>query len=87
MRIHSLTRREEHFSNTLSQTPCSTATYFVHTDAELFPDPWRFDPDRWIRAAERGEHLESHLALFLKGNRACLGIKYVKDIASLFHTM
>ncbi|KAL6855352.1 hypothetical protein ACO1O0_006493 [Amphichorda felina] len=68
-------------------TPCSTATYFVHTDAELFPDPWRFDPDRWIRAAERGEHLESHLALFLKGNRACLGIKYVKDIASPFHTM
>ncbi|KAK3936258.1 cytochrome P450 [Diplogelasinospora grovesii] len=55
-------------------TPCSMATYFVHTDPELFPDPWKFDPYRWIRAAERGQHLESHLALFLKGNRACLGI-------------
>ncbi|KAI0460035.1 cytochrome P450 [Xylaria acuta] len=55
-------------------TPCSTATYFVHTNTEIFPDPWSFNPYRWIHAAEQGQHLESHLALFLKGTRSCLGI-------------
>ncbi|KAJ2982869.1 hypothetical protein NUW58_g6352 [Xylaria curta] len=55
-------------------TPCSTCTYFVHTDPEIFPNPSSFDPYRWVRAAEKGQHLENHLALFLKGNRACLGI-------------
>ncbi|KAI1393512.1 cytochrome P450 [Hypoxylon trugodes] len=55
-------------------TPCSTVTYFVHTDPEKFPNPWTFDPYRWIRAAEQGQHLESNLALFLKGTRSCLGI-------------
>ncbi|KAL9080165.1 MAG: hypothetical protein Q9157_001010 [Trypethelium eluteriae] len=56
-------------------TPCSTATYFVHTNPEIFPNPTTFDPWRWIRAAEQGQHLESQLALFSKGSRACLGIK------------
>ncbi|KAH8749943.1 cytochrome P450 [Diaporthe sp. PMI_573] len=55
-------------------TPCSTATYFVHTNPELFTDPWSFDPYRWIRSADQGVHLESHLSLFLKGTRSCLGI-------------
>ncbi|KAG8165562.1 hypothetical protein KVR01_004114 [Diaporthe batatas] len=57
-----------------SGTPCSTVTYFIHINPELFPDPWSFDPYRWIRAAEQGVHLESYISLFTKGTRSCLGI-------------
>ncbi|KAI0415975.1 cytochrome P450 [Xylaria grammica] len=55
-------------------TPCSTSTYFVHTNPEIFPNPWVFDPWRWISAQEEGEHLESRLVNFTKGTRACIGL-------------
>lgn len=67
---------------TPEKTPCSTATYFVHTDPEIFPNAKAFDPWRWIRAAEQRQHLESNLVLFSKGTRSCLGIKYVQSLFS-----
>ena len=39
-----------------------------------FPIPSHY-PWRWIRAAERKQHLESNLVLFTKGTRVCLGVK------------
>ncbi|KAJ5924003.1 hypothetical protein N7466_008190 [Penicillium verhagenii] len=53
----------------------SQSSWFVHRDPELFPNPHTFDPDRWIRAQENGERLESMLATFSKGPRQCLGMK------------
>ncbi|TKA81274.1 hypothetical protein B0A49_00228 [Cryomyces minteri] len=55
-------------------TPTSMTTHFMHLDPELFPEPYRFDPDRWIRAAERGERLEKYVVPFSKGSRACIGL-------------
>lgn len=43
-------------------------------DPDIFPDPHRFEPDRWLRAAERGERLDRYLVSFQKGKRACLGM-------------
>lgn len=45
---------------------------FVHQDPKIFPDPKRFDPDRWIRA-EDPRQLEKYLVPFSKGARGCLG--------------
>lgn len=53
----------------------STISYFVHTDASLFPDPMKFDPDRWFRAQHEGVNLSKFVVSFSKGSRQCLGIK------------
>jgi cytochrome P450 len=44
-------------------------------DSTLFPEPERFDPERWIRAAENGEYLNRFIVAFTKGSRQCLGMK------------
>lgn len=53
----------------------SQSNYFVHMDETLFPKPHKFDPERWIRAAEKGEHLSRFIVAFTKGSRQCLGMK------------
>ncbi|PKY05004.1 benzoate 4-monooxygenase cytochrome P450 [Aspergillus campestris IBT 28561] len=55
-------------------TPVSISSYFVHMDPQIFPEPESFDPERWVRAAERGERLSKFIASFTKGTRVCLGI-------------
>ncbi|KAK4869402.1 hypothetical protein LT330_005784 [Penicillium expansum] len=52
----------------------SESNYFVLTDPEIFPNPHTFDPDRWLRAAAKGEHLDKYMVNFSKGSRICLGI-------------
>ncbi|KEY64036.1 Tri4 [Stachybotrys chartarum IBT 7711] len=55
-------------------TPLSMSTYFVHTDAELYPEPEKFKPERWIKAAEEGVPLKKFLTNFSQGSRQCIGI-------------
>ncbi|KAJ5165325.1 uncharacterized protein N7500_007155 [Penicillium coprophilum] len=55
-------------------TPVSETNYFVLTDPEIFPDPHTFDPDRWLRAAAKGERLDKYMVNFSKGSRICLGM-------------
>ncbi|CEJ58848.1 Putative Benzoate 4-monooxygenase cytochrome P450 [Penicillium brasilianum] len=55
-------------------TPISQSNYFVHMDANLFPEPEKFDPERWVRASEKGQHLSRFIVAFTKGSRQCLGI-------------
>lgn len=57
------------------QTPISQSNYFVHMDSTLFPEPEKFDPERWVRAAENGEYLSRFIVAFTKGSRQCLGMK------------
>ncbi|KAK2744163.1 hypothetical protein FQN57_004423 [Myotisia sp. PD_48] len=54
-------------------TSVSQSNYFVHMDPEIFPNPEKFDPERWIRATQEGVRLERFLVAFSKGHRICLG--------------
>lgn len=62
-------------NNYTLQTPVSQSNYFVHMDPTLFPEPEKFDPERWIRAVEKGEYLSRYIVSFTKGSRQCLGMK------------
>ncbi|RAH42386.1 cytochrome P450, partial [Aspergillus brunneoviolaceus CBS 621.78] len=55
-------------------TPVSTATYFMNMNPFIFPDPEKFDPQRWITAAETGERLDRYMVSFTKGSRNCSGM-------------
>ena len=39
-------------------------------DPTIFPDPERFDPERWLQE----QRLDKYLTNFCKGTRGCLGI-------------
>ncbi len=53
-------------------TPVSTMSLFVNTAEEYYPDPWKFDPERWLGpgAMERRKFMTS----FGKGTRRCIGV-------------
>ncbi|OGM51153.1 cytochrome P450 oxygenase [Aspergillus bombycis] len=55
-------------------TPVSMLQHFMHTDPEIFPNPKRFHPERWVLAAERNEGLSRFLVTFGKGTRSCIGM-------------
>ncbi|RLL95402.1 hypothetical protein CFD26_102729 [Aspergillus turcosus] len=55
-------------------TPVSETHYFLLMDPEIFPDPHAFDPERWMRAAAKGQRLDRYLVNFSKGSRVCLGL-------------
>ncbi|OJJ37784.1 hypothetical protein ASPWEDRAFT_171247 [Aspergillus wentii DTO 134E9] len=55
-------------------TPVSETNYFVLMDPEIFPDPHAFDPERWMRAAAKGNRLDKYLVNFSKGSRMCVGL-------------
>ncbi|KAJ5182693.1 hypothetical protein N7492_000309 [Penicillium capsulatum] len=54
------------------KTAVGCTNHFVLTDPEIFPNPLTFDPERWVRAAEKGERLERYMVNFSKGSRMCL---------------
>lgn len=56
------------------KTPVSQSTFFMHNNPEVFADPLKFAPERWVEAAEQGLPLNNYLASFTKGSRQCLGI-------------
>ena len=50
-------------------TKMSSSTLCVHTDETLFPDPWTFDPERWI-VSEGSQTKEVSVARNDTGNRS-----------------
>ncbi|KAF3402712.1 Trichodiene oxygenase [Talaromyces pinophilus] len=55
-------------------TAVSMSTMFMHLDKTIYPNPTKFDPERWIRATEQGVNLNKYLTTFSKGSRMCLGM-------------
>ena len=54
-------------------TPIGMTHRFIHHNDQIFPDPLRFDPERWLQG-ERSKRLERYLVTFSKGSRQCLAI-------------
>ncbi len=43
---------------------------FMHTNENVFPDPWAFTPERWLRLGHK--ELQRYLIFFGKGSRRCI---------------
>ncbi|KAM7212512.1 Trichodiene oxygenase [Rhypophila decipiens] len=61
-------------------TSISVSTLLIHTNESLFPDPWKFDPSRWMLTASSTEDekeavrkRQKALLAFNRGPRACIG--------------
>lgn len=55
-------------------TPVGMTTLLIHTDETLYPDPMRFNPDRWLVSGV-GRATASKYAPFGRGTRICLGMQ------------
>ncbi|KKK12649.1 hypothetical protein AOCH_001347, partial [Aspergillus ochraceoroseus] len=54
-------------------TPVSMSCLLMHHNESVFPDSYRFNPDRWTDPAER-KRLEKYMVAFSKGSRQCIGM-------------
>jgi cytochrome P450 len=57
-------------------TPMGIQTLVLHTNDEVFSDPWKFKPERWL--GPDGAALNKYLLSFNKGLRQCIGIHLAK---------
>jgi cytochrome P450 len=53
-------------------TEIAFSLYALHQDARLYPEPERFDPDRWLPDQRTGAPREAFIP-FGAGNRKCIG--------------
>ena len=44
----------------------------IHFNGDIFPDPQRFDPERWLKGEEESKRLEKYLVSFSRGARECI---------------
>ena len=56
-----------------SGTPVSMSTIDVHHDERIYPQSWKYLPERWLDNPQ----LNRYFVAFGKDTRACIGIKYV----------
>ena len=69
----------------------SSSTLCLHTNEELFPEPWKFDPEHWLNTAESesGNTVEEinrrkkSMKALGKGHRRCLGMNLTNAEVSL----
>lgn len=50
----------------------------IHQNAAIFPDPEKFDPERWLQPKNSDtslRNLRNYLVPFAKGTRSCVGMK------------
>lgn len=55
-------------------TPVGMTTILMHTDEAVYPDPLRFDPERWLSSKTGGSYTVGY-APFSKGTRVCIGLQ------------
>jgi cytochrome P450 len=57
-------------------TPMSTTSLSAHTAETVFPDPFKFKPERWL--GSEGRLLRRYKMAFGKGGRRCIGIELAR---------
>lgn len=61
-------------ANTNLQTTVGTQNYTMHRNAEAFPEPEEFIPERWLEP-DKGDLRKASWTPFSVGSRRCIGIK------------
>lgn len=66
----------------------SIPAYVAHRDEQVFPEPEKYDPERWL--GEAGKELGPYFVAFSAGARGCIGrnISYLEQtvaLASMLH--
>ncbi|KAJ9664888.1 hypothetical protein H2201_004940 [Coniosporium apollinis] len=69
-------------------TSVSISAYVAHRDPSVFPDPERYDPDRWLQP--NSKDMQPYFVAFSAGARGCIGrnISYLEQtvlLASVVH--
>ena len=59
-------------------TPVSMTSVHIHNNPTIFPDPYAFNPDRWLPLHTNGIRLQKYLVAFGKGSRSCAGMELGK---------
>lgn len=54
-------------------TPVGMTSVLIHNNPTIFPDPRKFDPERWLQPS--ATQLRKYFVSFSKGSRSCLGMK------------
>ncbi|EMD90794.1 hypothetical protein COCC4DRAFT_127633 [Bipolaris maydis ATCC 48331] len=56
-------------------TPVGMTATLIHNHPELFPNPEKFLPERWLdEQGRRHHHLDKYVLSFSRGSRQCIGI-------------
>ncbi|KAJ9149242.1 Trichodiene oxygenase [Pleurostoma richardsiae] len=53
-------------------TVVGMSNWTMHRLPAVFPDPDKFDPERWLDP-DKARHLDKYLTIFSRGNRMCIG--------------
>jgi cytochrome P450 len=57
-------------------TPVAMTPYFLHMNPNLFPQPRKFDPERWLgKDPKEIERLQKYIGNFGRGSRQCVGMR------------
>ncbi len=62
-------------------TPISMTSLCVHTEESVFPNPWRFDPERWLGPG--AADCRKYQFAFGRGSRKCVGINLAHAVLYL----
>jgi cytochrome P450 len=57
-----------------SGTIVGMSSWMMHRDPEVFPDPMKFDPERWLQSTEQTQRLNHNMVPFGRGSRQCVGM-------------
>ncbi|KAL2838171.1 cytochrome P450 [Aspergillus pseudoustus] len=65
-------------------TPVSMSTYWMHMDPEVYVDPHKFRPNRWL-GFQQNELIAEYFVPFGKGSRNCIGKNFAQMV--MYHTL
>jgi cytochrome P450 len=57
-----------------SGTVVGMSSWMMHRDPDVFPDPMKFDPERWLQSIEQTQRLNHNMVPFGRGSRQCVGM-------------
>lgn len=55
-------------------TVVGMSSWMMHRDPEVFEEPMRFDPERWLKSSEEFRRLDHNMVPFGRGTRQCVGM-------------